>query len=332
MSNSHSYAQIPASETQDEQYNTDTNTTTPFSLPLFPLPSSGYVPIHDHENLDEIDELDDHSSHLTLHHLVSTTIPFSSSSSTAQKNQDPNSEISVTVSPASSSSSSSPSSSSSRSVAVEPSAPTRPKFPAAAGARKMIQQTMDGVFSNLSAKPRVEQPVLEELPPPYKAAAMDQSPAYYETTVMAPFYSEDEILVDGLPVGGLVGFIWNMIISTSFQFVGFFLTYLLHTSHATKNGSKMGLGITFVTMGMQMMSGKGDEEETDADSDTGYMGNTGDRIQAAKEFMGLSYFVMILGFVIMLHSSLEFLRAKRTEMVVNATSSPQADNTNVSVV
>ncbi|KAF9126076.1 hypothetical protein BGW39_006947 [Mortierella sp. 14UC] len=199
----------------------------------------------------------------------------------------------------------------------------------------MIQQTMDGVFSNLSAKPRVEQPITEELPPPYKAAAMDQSPVYYETTVVSPLHSEDEVLVDGLPVGGLVGFIWNMMISTSFQFVGFFLTYLLHTSHATKNGSKMGLGITFVTMGMHMMSGKSDEQETEADSDTGYMGNIGDGMQKAKELMGLSYFVMILGFVIMLHSSLEFVRAKRAEMVINATSSShavEADTVNASVV
>lgn len=32
-------------------------------------------------------------------------------------------------------------------------------------ARIMIQTTMDGVFSNLSAKPRVEKPIEEELPP-----------------------------------------------------------------------------------------------------------------------------------------------------------------------
>lgn len=32
-------------------------------------------------------------------------------------------------------------------------------------ARRMIQSTMDGVFSNLSAKPRVERPLEEELPP-----------------------------------------------------------------------------------------------------------------------------------------------------------------------
>ena len=40
-----------------------------------------------------------------------------------------------------------------------------PHFPVAAGARRVIQSTMDGVFSNLSAKPRVERPHQEELPP-----------------------------------------------------------------------------------------------------------------------------------------------------------------------
>ena len=32
-------------------------------------------------------------------------------------------------------------------------------------ARRFVQSTMDGVFSNLSAKPRVEKPYEEELPP-----------------------------------------------------------------------------------------------------------------------------------------------------------------------
>jgi hypothetical protein len=32
-------------------------------------------------------------------------------------------------------------------------------------ARRMLQSTIDGVFSNMSAKPRVEKPYEEELPP-----------------------------------------------------------------------------------------------------------------------------------------------------------------------
>ncbi|KAG0374430.1 hypothetical protein BGX24_010411 [Mortierella sp. AD032] len=202
-------------------------------------------------------------------------------------------------------------------------------------ARIMIQTTMDGVFSNLSAKPRVEKPIEEELPPSYKSAALDISPAYYETTAnpAAGYYmDEDESLVDGLPVGGLLGFMWNMIISMSFQFVGFFLTYLLHTSHATKNGSKAGLGFTFMSMGYQMLQGKsftenGTSQDEDLNDSTGYMGNIPSSsemelpLTSTNEYYWLSWFMVILGAGIVAQSLFEFARAKRTQMVVNASSS-----------
>ncbi|KAK3813622.1 MAG: hypothetical protein J3R72DRAFT_376395 [Linnemannia gamsii] len=194
---------------------------------------------------------------------------------------------------------------------------------------------MDGVFSNLSAKPRVEKPIEEELPPSYKSAALDISPAYYETTAnpAAGYYmDEDESLVDGLPVGGLLGFMWNMIISMSFQFVGFFLTYLLHTSHATKNGSKAGLGFTFMSMGYQMLQGKsftenGTSQDEDLNDSTGYMGNIPPSseielpLTSTNEYYWLSWFMVILGAGIVAQSLFEFARAKRTQMVVNASSS-----------
>lgn len=41
-------------------------------------------------------------------------------------------------------------------------------------------------------------------------------------------------------------------ISMSFQVVGFLLTYLLHTTHAAKNGSRAGLGITLIQYGFYM--------------------------------------------------------------------------------
>jgi len=43
-------------------------------------------------------------------------------------------------------------------------------------------------------------------------------------------------------------------ISMSFQLIGFLLTYLLHTSHAAKNGSRAGLGITLIQFGFTMRS------------------------------------------------------------------------------
>ena len=59
-------------------------------------------------------------------------------------------------------------------------------------------------------------------------------------------------LIDGLLVGSLFSFVWNALISMSFQIPGFLLTYLLHTTHAAKHGSRAGLGITLVQYGFQM--------------------------------------------------------------------------------
>ena len=64
--------------------------------------------------------------------------------------------------------------------------------------------------------------------------------------------STDEVYYEGLPVGSLFSFVWNGMISMSFQLVGFLLTYLLHTTHAAKNGSRAGLGITLVHYGFSM--------------------------------------------------------------------------------
>lgn len=57
---------------------------------------------------------------------------------------------------------------------------------------------------------------------PYEAAQHDPSPAYWETTVIAPSgpLGPDDILVDGMPVGNVFSFVWNLLVSMSFQFVG----------------------------------------------------------------------------------------------------------------
>jgi len=43
-----------------------------------------------------------------------------------------------------------------------------------------------------------------------------------------------------------------VIVSVSFQFVGFLLTYILHTTHAAKYGSRVGLGITLIQFGLNL--------------------------------------------------------------------------------
>lgn len=109
----------------------------------------------------------------------------------------------------------------------------------------------DGVFANLSAKPEHGEKN-EEQPPTYEQAAADATPPYWETTILAPGLSTDEVYYEGLPVGSFFSFVWNGMISMSFQLVGFLLTYLLHTTHAAKNGSRAGLGITLVQYGFSM--------------------------------------------------------------------------------
>lgn len=55
-----------------------------------------------------------------------------------------------------------------------------------------------------------------------------------------------------MAVGNIFAFAWNVLVSFSFQFIGFLLTYVLHTSHAAKHGSRAGLGITLVQYGLYL--------------------------------------------------------------------------------
>ncbi|KAG0227926.1 hypothetical protein BGW42_002525 [Actinomortierella wolfii] len=301
----HNYAQIPVSEAHD-----DLNHSTPTSPQQLNTHlasqqqqqsaasrrSNGYTALHDNEANDDDD--DDEHEHDEHDAFLGQSHPLSSSSGHRSQVDE------ISLAPSSS-------------TLGTPASTSRASTPASS--RRVIGSGNDGVFANLSAKPRVEKAATEELPPPYKQAALDATPAYYETTVNAPEFFDDDVLVEGLPVGNIYGFIWNFIVSMSFQFVGFFLTYLLHTSHSTKNGSKAGLGVTFITMGLQMMTGEGLSE--DEDSDTGYMTRAGQTLRVMAEYIWLSYILIILGSFLLVRSIYDFARVKRTEMIINATSS-----------
>jgi hypothetical protein len=60
------------------------------------------------------------------------------------------------------------------------------------------------------------------------------------------------MIIDHLPTGSVFSFLWNLLISISFQFVGFLLTYLLHTTHAARFGSRAGLGVTLIQYGFAL--------------------------------------------------------------------------------
>lgn len=165
-------------------------------------------------------------------------------------------------------------------------------YPPAAGAGRTAPggrtygggQRNDGVFANLTAKPDGHRRLgqtgdyvggedaygdKDEVPPSYDVAAQDSAPPYWETTIIAPtgMYGPDDVLVDGMPVGNFFSFAWNLLVSMSFQFVGFLLTYLLHTTHAAKNGSRAGLGITMIQFGF-FLKQRADHPEYIMDEDT----------------------------------------------------------------
>lgn len=113
-----------------------------------------------------------------------------------------------------------------------------------------VGETHDGVFSNMPAKPSTSPASVPDQLPSYDEASHDPSPPYWETSIMSEF---DEIYIDGIPVGNVFNFIWSAAVSVLFQFLGFVITYLLHTSHAAKNGAQFGLGITIINLGLSSL-------------------------------------------------------------------------------
>ncbi|KAF2751840.1 hypothetical protein M011DRAFT_454727 [Sporormia fimetaria CBS 119925] len=208
-----------------------------------------------------------------------------------------------------------------------------PSAPAATG-RVYGGGQNDGVWANLSAKPTTGED-LEEKPPSYEQAAADATPPYWETTILAPGTYGDEVYIEGMPVGTIFSFIWNAIVSMTFQIVGFFLTHLLATTHAAKNGSRAGLGVTLVQWGFTMKNTASLESpDSPADFPTTIPddpnshnfnpnelapGNSGSVTPAssgisAQEWM--AYALMIIGWFILIKSVSDYLRAVRHERLV----------------
>jgi hypothetical protein len=165
------------------------------------------------------------------------------------------------------------------------------------------------------------------------------------------------MIIDHLPTGSVFSFLWNLLISISFQFVGFLLTYLLHTTHAARFGSRAGLGVTLIQYGFALR-GRSEEDTTGSGwwAGSGQYGNEGkDDVPAKPTFATkeeaedyyrklnitmingmpsgtipgatmddlnipndattdwLSFFLMTVGWFILLTSLLNFWRVKRWE-------------------
>ncbi|KAI7898899.1 uncharacterized protein BX663DRAFT_564376 [Cokeromyces recurvatus] len=170
----------------------------------------------------------------------------------------------------------------------------------------------DGVFANISAKP--DNNKLEETPPTYEEAAADATPPYWQTTIITPISIGDFILVEGLPVGSMFSFFWNLIISASFQFVGFMLTYLLHTSHAAKQGSRAGLGVSLVQAGFYIRGGTLEDDEYYPDGGQSSSKTMEDKLDINL----LSYLFMIMGWLFIFHSLAQYFKAKQMERIITS--------------
>ena len=135
-------------------------------------------------------------------------------------------------------------------------------------------------------------------------------------------------------------------ISMSFSLVGFLLTYLLHTTHAAKNGSRAGLGVTLVQYGFYMHSGPakgtpavGDGTDapfappadpnahdfdpstvTDAAaaaaSATASSSGSGSAVASIAGSNALAYTLMIIGWFILIRAVSDFFKARQHEQLV----------------
>ncbi|KAJ2712465.1 hypothetical protein H4R19_002737 [Coemansia spiralis] len=209
-------------------------------------------------------------------------------------------------------------------------APTAP-HPAAAGAATVataaVPAPMDGVFANLAAKPELylgyDDKVPNEALPTYQDIYGPQSsgaPPYFEAAVIS-VGDEDELLVEGLPVGSPGVFLINMIVSAAFQVVGYMLTFLLHSSHAARNGSLAGLGITFMNFGFYIRAHLGSaplggRPGGDGPQDPGqYDGDS------PLDNVYFAYLLMLVGAGIIVKGIFDYIRVRRLQTIIE--SSPE---------
>ncbi|KAI7888370.1 uncharacterized protein EV154DRAFT_425844 [Mucor mucedo] len=127
----------------------------------------------------------------------------------------------------------------------------------------------------------------------------------------------DSILVEGLPVGNIFSFFWNMMVSASFQLVGFMLTYLLHTTHAAKDGARAGLGISLIQYGFYVRS------RGTLDEDFDYDGEGHETGQDATQAEIVAYLMMFVGWFIILRAFSDYNKARKMERIITA--EPDAD-------
>ncbi|KAJ2080128.1 hypothetical protein H4R24_003296 [Coemansia sp. RSA 988] len=203
----------------------------------------------------------------------------------------------------------------------------------ATGAASAMPAPTDGVFANMSAKPELylgyDDKVPNEALPTYQDIYGPEStsaPPYFEAAVIS-VGDEDELLVEGLPVGSLGVFVVNMIVSAAFQVVGYMLTFLLHSSHAARNGSLAGLGITFINFGFYIRAHLGQSVFDGAPGfppgkHNGLPGDDGNYdSDTPLDNAYFSYLLMVIGAGIFIKAIFDYVRVRRLQTIIE--SSPE---------
>ncbi|KAJ8583752.1 hypothetical protein M405DRAFT_748137 [Rhizopogon salebrosus TDB-379] len=210
----------------------------------------------------------------------------------------------------------------------------------------------DGVFSNVFAKTTSSAQVQVEdgsiymmpeetqstAPPSYAAAQADAVPPYWDTIVHAPAGMDTDVgmIIGDLPSGSILVFGSNFLASFFFQFIGFLLTYLLHTTHAAKYGSRAGLGLTLLQYGFFSRFAKVDTPSPDGNGTTddpmlstpptssAPMPEDDNIVLNISSREWLSFLLMTLGWFLLLSSSISFWRLKNWESSIRASTSRQS--------
>ncbi|KAI0280839.1 hypothetical protein BGY98DRAFT_962141 [Russula aff. rugulosa BPL654] len=192
----------------------------------------------------------------------------------------------------------------------------------------------------------------QEAPPSYMAASADAAPSYWDTIVHNPTGVDlnGDMIIEELPTGSLLIFVLTTLISWFFQLPGFILSYLLHTTHAGRFGSQAGLALTLIQWGFGSSTVMGpfppDEppppgpgphaggpppggppgggwrpEEGMTGNSTMMDGNGSALADMEMPYSGhewVSFFLMTVGWFLLLTSLIGFFRVKRFELSVRA--------------
>ncbi|KAJ2782864.1 hypothetical protein H4R18_002013 [Coemansia javaensis] len=199
--------------------------------------------------------------------------------------------------------------------------------PVATVAAATVPRATDGVFSNMSARPELYMGYDDKIPsealPTYQDIYGPQSsgaPPYFEAAVIS-VGDEDELLVEGLPVGSAAVFVANMVVSALFQVVGYMLTFLLHSSHAARNGSLAGLGITFMNFGLYIRTHIAQDGQQQSPPSSSPPGDGQLDADTPLDNVYFAYLLMVIGACIIAKSIFDYVRVRRLQTIIE--SSPE---------